>query len=593
MDDVQKIKDKIDIVDFIGEYIPLKKAGRNFKALCPFHSEKTPSFVVSAERQIWHCFGGCSKGGDIFTFLMEYEKIEFSEALRYLAQKAGVHLTKTVFATEQEKKKDLIYALNHLTTQFYHYLLTHHPAGKNALSYLTQTRRIPLPLIQTFSLGYAPAGGDALTKYLVEKKQYHIHDLIHAGLATQRGARTVDFFIHRIMFPIYDVRGNIMAFSGRALEGATLPKYINTKETLVYRKSESLFGLYFAKEGIKKEKRVIVVEGEFDVISAFKEGITSIVAVKGTALTEQHIKLLKRYAEKVSFCFDTDAAGVEAQRRSITLIEKEGITTSVITLPQGKDPDELIRETPHLFKQAVKQDTNIYDFIIDSSLATIDAHTTEGKKKVLETTLPFLTVIDNEVIKEHYFKKLALHLDTSVESLVRQAEKMRTGRLPEPSPPLKKKSSREELLESYLLTLILQAESPPYYLHISTQVLANTPLSTPSYDKLYKNLNGYAKNTNTFAIREFSLQLPSELTETFDICYLTPLPPLTESKYKEEVEKISRQVKELSIKHMLKGISQKIREEETKGNEDVMQSLWKEFNRLTSLLKGIPSPPVA
>src|SRR3989344_2335871 len=232
MDDIEKVKQKIDLVDLMQEYIPLKKAGRNFKALCPFHSEKTPSLVVSPERQIWHCFGGCAKGGDIFTFVMEYDKIEFPEALRFLAQKAGVTLNAPVFKSDQEKKRETIYELNHLAAHFYHYLLTSHSVGKKALSYLTETRKVTLKLINTFNIGYAPNDSHALVHYLFKKKQYLPQALLDAGLVTQRGKDLIDFFRHRIIFPLYDVRGNVIAFSGRTIDANTSgPKYINTKET--------------------------------------------------------------------------------------------------------------------------------------------------------------------------------------------------------------------------------------------------------------------------------------------------------------------------------------------------------------------------
>src|SRR3990172_8093403 len=314
MDDVEKVKSKIDIVELIGERIQLKKAGRNFKTTCPFHGEKTPSFVVSPERQIWHCFG-CQKGGDIFTFLEEYEHITFSEALKEMAARAGVKLTVSAARTDREKKQELIYGLNHLSGQFYNYLLLSHRAGKRALRYLIEQRNLTIPIIKTFNLGYAPAS-DALVKYLIGKKKYKEEDLLLAGLAYRAGRYVSDFFKDRIIFPIIDHRGNTIAFSGRQLTESNLSgKYVNTRETPVYIKGDTVYGLNLARDGIKKEGRVIIVEGEFDVITAHKQGIPNIIAVKGTALTENQDRLLKRFAPKFALCFDTDPAGTEAQRR--------------------------------------------------------------------------------------------------------------------------------------------------------------------------------------------------------------------------------------------------------------------------------------
>ena len=360
MDDVDLIKQKIDIGDLIGSYIPVKRAGRNLKALCPFHNEKTPSFVISPERQIWHCFS-CGKGGDIFTFIEEYERLDFSESLKLLAEKAGIKLRKNVFKSGIEEKKGKIYEINHLSSQFYNFLLTKHKSGKDALYYVKEKRGLTDALIETYFLGYAPNQGAALVSYLINKKGYTKDQLLESGVATLRNGRLYDFFQNRLMFPILDSRGNVIAFSGRGLTGNAIPKYINRKETPVYIKGDTVFGLFQDKDSIKKEGKVLLMEGEFDAITSFKEGITNAVAVKGTALTENQIRLLKRFVQKIIFCFDTDPAGTEAQRRSISLIAKEGINASVVIPPSGKDADEILRENPSLFKKALKEEVNIYD----------------------------------------------------------------------------------------------------------------------------------------------------------------------------------------------------------------------------------------
>ena len=247
MDDVDLIKQKVDIADLIGSYIPVKRAGRNFKANCPFHNEKSPSFVISPERQIWHCFG-CAKGGDIFTFVEEYERVDFPEALKHLAERAGVTLKKNVFRTQQDERKNRIYEINHLTSQFYNFLLTKHKSGVDALKYVTEKRGLSLPIISTFHIGYAPRQGNALIEYLMKKKGYTKDELLEAGVATFRGGRLYDFFQNRLMFPIDDARGNILAFSGSGLTDEEMPKYINTNETPVYRKGDTVVGLYQSKE---------------------------------------------------------------------------------------------------------------------------------------------------------------------------------------------------------------------------------------------------------------------------------------------------------------------------------------------------------
>lgn len=587
MDEIERIKQKIDIVELLGEYIPLKKMGRNYKALCPFHGEKTPSFIVSPERQMWHCFG-CSKGGDLFTFLMEYDKMDFSEALKVLADRAGVTLAAPVFKNEIEKKKDAIYSLNHLAAQFYTYVLLSHPAGKQALSYLLEKRNISTPLIKTFQLGYAPRKANSLVEYLTHKKGYSVEDILDAGLATKRDGRVIDFFRDRIIFSIADQRNNIIAFSGRALHDSTAagPKYINTRETLVYKKGATLFGLNLARDAIKKEGKVLIVEGEFDVITSHKEGILNIVAVKGTALTEHQIKLLKRYAQKFLFCFDSDPAGTEAQRRSIEMIEREEVTAGVVVLPTGKDPDEILRKNPVLFKKALKEEVNIYEFIIASALAAENKNTADGKTLILAKTLPYLTTIDNEVIKEHYFKKLAEAIDASLESVFKQADKTKRAVSDPIVKPAQKKQSRQELLEGYLLSLLFQSPNPREEDQYVSSHLQDAPLTVPVYQKLLTALHQFFQTFEAFSLNDFVKTLPPELIEAFDTCYLAPIPSFeTTEKLTKEIQKVTVEIRFLGIKHRLKSIGELLGEKEQLENEEELEALRNEFNKLTSLLR--------
>jgi DNA primase len=582
MDDVEKVKSKIDIVELIGERIQLKKAGRNFKALCPFHGEKTPSFVVSPERQIWHCFG-CNLGGDLFTFLEEHEHITFAEALKEMAARAGVKLTVSAARTDREKKQELIYGLNHLSAQFYNYLLLSHSAGKRALKYLTEERKLTIPLIRTFRLGYAPEK-DALVKYLIGKKKYREDDLILAGLAYRAGRGISDFFKNRIIFPIIDHRENIVAFSGRKLsEGGEGGKYINSRETPVYIKGDVLYGLNLARDGIKKEGKVIIVEGEFDVITAHKQGVANIVAVKGTALTENQIKLLKRFAPKFALCFDTDPAGTEAQRRSIEMIEKEGITATVIRPPEGKDPDELLNENPVAFKRALQNDINIYDFIIDTALGESDAKSAEGKKRILERTLPFIAAIENEVIKEHYLKKLAVAIDATLEALAREMDKTAKPRkeVPKVSPQTQLHSA--ELSEIYLLSLIVQSENPKQALALARTFLSGVKLSTQAIEKVLSLIESNA--APDFDAKNFSKHMPQELRESFDLAYLSPIPEFSDKEhFYHELEKAARNARVIAIKKNLAKLTGLISKAEAEKNNDKLKAYQEKFSELSKLL---------
>ena len=586
MDDVEKVKSKLDIVDLIGERIQLKKAGRNFKANCPFHSEKTPSFVVSPERQIWHCFG-CNKGGDIFTFLMEYENITFAESLRELAQRTGVALTVSAARSDREKTQELIYSLNHLCAQFYNYLLLSHPAGKRALKYLNDERKITVPLINTFNLGYAPAS-DALVKYLIGKKKYKEDDLLLAGLAYRKGRYVSDFFKDRIIFPIINHRKDVVAFSGRAINENPLaggPKYVNTRETPVYIKGDTLFGLNLASDAIKKEGKVIIVEGEFDVISAHKEGILNIVAVKGTALTGNQIKLLKRFTQRFAFCFDQDPAGTEAQRRSIALIERQGITATVISLASGKDADDVLRQNPGDFKKAVRNDTNVYDFIIDSAIDQFDQKTSEGKKNILEKTLPYIVAIDNEVIREHFLKKLAEKINTSFESVLKQADKAEGAEVEKPKISQKRLLPHEEVLEIYLLALIFQSKNPKESLIKTLAILDEIKLTMPSLDKLLSYLEKYKYQDTVFNIPAFVKFIPTELHVPFDTSYLSPIPEFVDDEhFIRELEKVVKQVRKSSIKTKLTQLTELINEAEAKDDKKKLKNYQEEFNACVKLL---------
>lgn len=586
MDDVDKIKNKIDVADLIGGYIPIKRAGRNFKAVCPFHNEKSPSFVISPERQMWHCFG-CNKGGDIFTFIEEYERMDFSESLKLLADKANIKLTKTAFLTHQDEKKARIYEINHLTSLFYHYLLTEHKSGKNALSYVTEKRGLTPALIKTYLLGFSPHQSSALTSYLINKKGYTKEELIEAGVATLRNGRVYDFFQNRIMFPIQDSRGNIVAFSGRGLTDGAIPKYINTKETPVYVKGDTVFGLFQARDSIKKEGKVLLMEGEFDVISSFKEGITNTVAIKGTALTENQIRLLKRYAQKIVFCFDTDKAGTEAQRRSIALITHEGINASVVIPPEGKDPDELLNENPVLFKKALKNEVNIYDFILNSAVQNEDPESVEGKKHILSRTLSFIADIDNEIVKEHYLKKLADLLNSSYESVVKEVGKTKVPQKTVEKIPINTtKKSYQEMMEDHLLTLILQSEKPKEYTVIVSSILDGIGLTTPQINQIFTALKQFFLSSEELNITELTKLLPPLLVPVFDLYFLTPISPLSpEEAYAHEVEKTAKLVRQLSVKEQLKILSGKMKLEEKAGNEDALQKLRVEFNNLATHFK--------
>jgi len=349
MDQIEEVKKRTDIVDLISEYIALKKAGRNFKARCPFHEEKTPSFIVSPELQIFKCFG-CGAGGDAIKFLQLYEKMEFWEAVEALAQRAGVKLIRRRVSRNEQAKRRL-YEINSLVTEFYHFLLTKHEVGRTALGYLVR-RGIKPESIETFKLGFSPKKAETITSFL-KKKGYAVPEILQAGVAvsTRRGS-LLDRFRGRLIFPLYNHRGNVVGFSGRLIPGIPLPeeaKYINTSETMIYHKGENLYGLWLTKREIQKKKKAIVVEGEFDLISSYQAGVTNIVALKGTAFTEDQARLINRFAETAILALDADLAGDEAVKRSAQVADSVGLDVRVTLLPEGfKNPDEVAKKEPKI-----------------------------------------------------------------------------------------------------------------------------------------------------------------------------------------------------------------------------------------------------
>src|SRR3989344_2858475 len=419
---IEEIKNKLDIVGLVNEYAPLKKAGRNYKALCPFHNEKTASFMVSPDRQIFKCFG-CSEGGDIFAFYKRIEGVEFGEAMKVLANRAGVRL-KEFKPTRAEQQKETLFKAHELASRFYHHLLTKHPAGKKALDYL-KARGVKQKSIDDFQLRFAPEKESPLVDYL-KKKEFSIQDITISGLGTVSTGKPRDWFRGRIMFPISDTSGRCVAFSGRAL-GNTEPKYISSSETPVFSKSKALYGINLAKANIQKEKTAVLVEGNLDVISSFQVGVTNVVAPLGTSLTETQVEILRRWAENLLFAFDTDLAGDAAAKRAINIAENADMSIRIVQLSSGKDPDDLIRKDPLLLKKAVKSAVPIYDYYIESAVKNYGVEGAEAKRKIAAEVLPQNSAINNDIFKAHYLQLIASRLRVEEDVLREALKKYQAG----------------------------------------------------------------------------------------------------------------------------------------------------------------------
>ncbi|MFN8622994.1 MAG: DNA primase, partial [Chloroflexota bacterium] len=416
-----EIKQKLDIVEYIGETVQLRRAGTTWKGLCPFHGEKTPSFVVTPGRDTWKCFG-CGKGGDIFHFVMERDGVDFKGALQTLAGRAGVELSERT-SREDAHRKRLRDAME-AAVSFYHLVLTTHPAGKPALEYL-HGRGFTDATIQSFQLGYAPQAWDALTRALTTKRGIPERDLVEAGLARPRrsGRGVYDFFRGRVMFPIRDASGHANGLGGRVLgphDPATQGgKYINTSGTPIFDKSRTLYLIDKAKAGIRRTGRAVIVEGNTDALMAHQAGFDNVVGSLGTALTAGHIELITRYAPRIALAYDVDAAGQEAATfgaRELTALigeieqsEYRGRLTDVdvVRLPLGKDPDEVIRDTPDVWRQATENPQPIMEFLIEQAAARHDLRTVNGKERFINAVVPTLRTIGDPVRRDGYVQELA------------------------------------------------------------------------------------------------------------------------------------------------------------------------------------------
>ena len=408
----EEVRARLNIEDVIGEYVQLKRAGRNLKGLSPFTDERTPSFMVSPEKQIWHDFSS-GKGGDIFTFVMLVEGMDFRQALEHLARKAGVDLS--LFSGgdgRTAKRRARAREALKLAANFYQQNLVKNPA---ALEYAVKKRRLNRQTIGDFVIGYAPDQGDALTKAL-EKRGFSRRELADAGLVNRFGG---DLFRGRMMVALSDGSGEVVGFTGRIIrDDPRAPKYLNTPQTLLFDKSRHIFGLYQAKEAIRKSDAAVIVEGNLDVVSSHQAGIKNVVATAGTAMTLQHLKALSRLAGRIRVAFDGDRAGVSATERAINLAQEIGMELEVVSLPDGvKDPDELIQKDAALWQAVVERAQPAVDWVIARHAEMEDLATAEGKRRFSTTALRIVRGLKDPVEQEHYLAVISKETGASLAAL--------------------------------------------------------------------------------------------------------------------------------------------------------------------------------
>lgn len=419
---LQEIKEKNDIVAIISEYLTLKKAGRSLIGLCPFHGEKTPSFNVNQTKQLFYCFG-CGTGGDVFQFLMKIENWDFVTTARHLAERAGIVWPEMKLKTEKEVQAEMFYKINKLAAAYFHQCLTVTESCAEARQYLEE-RKITQASWIKFNLGFALPGWHNLLEILL-KKGVALEQAESLGLLAFGENGYYDRFRDRLIFPVFDPRGKVVGFGGRVLD-KNQPKYLNTPETLIFHKSNLLYGLNLAKDAIRKKGQAMIVEGYFDVVQAHQHGFDYTVASQGTSLTREQARLIKRYAQEVILAYDADAAGQQATLRGLEILEEAGLNVKILRLTAGDDPDSFLRQHGQAaFAEILEKVVNLTDFKIELALKKYQINTPNGKTDAVREILPVLGAMQNLITRESYLRKISRELGVSETAIYEELEKWR------------------------------------------------------------------------------------------------------------------------------------------------------------------------
>lgn len=585
---VELVKQKADIVSVIDSRVKLIKSGRNLKANCPFHGEKTPSFFVSPELQSFKCFG-CGEGGDVFTFLQRYEGMDFPEALEYMARKVGVELKRDLRNNDEQRRKRLLEIL-HLAEEYYHFLLTEHVVGKRALQYL-KDRGISPAIIKTFKLGYSIDSWQGLIDYLVKKKRYTQEELEKVGMVIRSGGgRYYDRFRGRVMFPLKDFQGKTVGFSGRVMPGEDVDekeaKYINSPETELYHKSQMLYGISEVRSVIRKKNRVVVVEGEFDMIGSYRAGVREVVAIKGSALTQEQVELIRRLTPNVILALDADSAGSEATKRGITIADKMGMNLSVVEMTEGKDPDDLAGKNPELWKMLVQKPISVYDFLISQAFTKADPKTGAGKKAISRELAPVLAKINNSVEREYYLGLAAEKLSVTKQAMQEEVVKAETlGKTDESNTKSEPtKLSRRVATERFVIGCFLQLPSD-----LSSKIakVDGSLLSDGGLYDLWQKIVEIITNKPAIRVRELVSMLPMEnqrlVQELFvpEVVMAGTEPEKVEELFEQGLKALGK----LGYKQLLHEVSMKM--SELGDDIEVVKKLQEEYTKLTHKLKEL------
>ena len=598
---IEEIKNKLNVLDVIGGYVKLTKTGINYRGVCPFHTEKSPSFFVSPTRQMWHCFG-CGKGSSIFDFVMAIEGVEFPDALRILAQKAGVELKRENPQLRTERAR--LHEILDLACKFFE-KQTESGVGKEAEDYLID-RGITKESVKKWRVGYSPDTWNSLTDFLIGKG-YKREEIVKAGLAIQKEDNkgdSYDRFRGRIMFPIFDLNSAVVGFGGRIFKQQNeTAKYINTPQTILYDKSNVLYGLNNAKLTVRKLNQCVVTEGYTDVIMCHQAGFENTVASSGTALTMQHLNILKRYSENLVLAFDMDVAGDSATKRGINLAQEQGFNIKIIesygNLKEKADPADVIKKDPKIWQESLANAKIIMDYYFDSAFLKFDKVTPEGKKEIGKVVLPAIKRLQNKIEQSHWVQKLAQMLGVTEDVILEELAKIKAdvavsgSDSVENEPKSEEKSSsiegRRKIIEEKVASLILK--NPDYVKLIGKDEM---PLFSEKIKSFFESLlrvidlpeNQLEAQENK---KDFKKMFESASGDDSDFKnFIAALALKGDAAYEEnreeEMQLCLLQLKNIELKDKLNKISNNIKMAESSGDNNRVKELVDEFNKLTKQL---------
>ena len=589
----EDIKSRLDVVDLIKEYIQLTPAGVNFKAQCPFHNEKTPSFFVSAEKQIWHCFG-CGAGGDIFEFVKKIEGLEFPEALRILADKANVKIDYN-YSPELKNQKTKVLDILETTANYYHKLLLKDNKAKQARDYL-EKRIINEKAIKKFNLGYSKDAWDDLLNYLRNKK-FADGDIEAAGLVvkSKKDNKFYDRFRGRLMFPINNIFGQTIGFTARILKKDDQQgKYVNTPQTIAYDKSSVLYNMDLAKMSIKQKNYTILSEGQIDVISSYMAGVKNIIASSGTALTPQQVRIIKRYSENLMIAYDADKAGLKATFRIVDNALLENMNIKIIEMPKGLDPDQLIKEDEQKWLDAIKNAKPIMDFVFDKILSIGDLNDVFSKKQMAKKLLIFISKFRDDIERETYLKRLSELIDVDynllkekLDAFINKSQKTSSFDKVDDSEYVPSKLNKKEELLKKIIALGTNFTNNLEYLASNLEL---EYINKDIIGDLYKEIIIYYTKNNSFDLKAFKKGLDKDKNDLLDIIVF-----IFENEYSDydqnkafvDIQPLVKAYKKEYLTEELKKLENSLKLIEKQGDKKEIEKITKEFISATHKLNNI------